>query len=140
MKNNNKQTLRFQFFLKVAEVFVSELTEVTFGCLAHAQKTEIMQIYSRKCSARAQKTRSRGSFCDMDSQIDRNQGAICENVSCVTESMAESIDRAPAKPSLTKRRCFQTFKKVHYEKWSFTTVYEKGDTCMNSEVGNSVVK
>ena len=80
------------------------------------------------------------SFCEAGSWIDRNQGAICENILCTTESMAESIDRAPAKLSPVKRRRFQMFKKVHHEKWSFTTVDEKGYTCMNSEVHSSVVK
>ena len=56
------------------------------------------------------------------------------------ESMAESFDRVPAKPSPVKRRHFQTFKQVHHEKWSFATIDEKGDTCMNSEVRSSVVK
>ena len=56
------------------------------------------------------------------------------------KSMAESFDRAPAEPSPMKRRRFQTFKKVHHEKWSSATVDEKGDTCMNSEVRSSVVK
>ena len=46
------------------------------------------------------------------SQIDlRNQGAICENVSCTRESMTEPIDGAPPKPSPAKRRSFQTLKK-----------------------------
>ena len=54
--------------------------------------------------------------------------------------MAESIDRAPAKPSPVKMRCFKLFKNVHHEKWSFATIDEKGDTCMNSEVRSSVVK
>ena len=54
--------------------------------------------------------------------------------------MAESIDRTPAKPSPAKRVCFQTFKKVHHEKWSVATVYKKGDTCVNFEVCSSVVK
>ena len=51
-----QQTWPFQFFLRVAEAFVPELTEVTFGRIGHVQKTEIMQIYSRKCSAHARKT------------------------------------------------------------------------------------
>ena len=72
--------------------------------------------------------------------MDWNQGAICENVSCMTESVAESIDRAPAKPFPVKRRRFQTFKKVHHEKWSLATIDEKGDTRVNSEVHSSVVK
>ena len=54
--------------------------------------------------------------------------------------MGEVIDRAPAKPSPAKRRRFQMFKKVHHEKWSFTTVDEKGDTYVNSEVHSIVVK
>ena len=39
-----QQTWPFQFFLRVAEAFVPELTEVTFGRIGHVQKTEIMQI------------------------------------------------------------------------------------------------
>ena len=66
--------------------------------------------------------------------------AICENVLGTMESMAESFDRTPAKPSLAKRRRFQTFKKVHHEKRSLATVDEKDDTCVNSEVRSSVVK
>ena len=77
------------------------------------------------------------SFREAASRIDRNHGAICEKVLCTMESMAKSIDCTPAKPSPAKRRCFQTFKKVHHEKWP---VDEKGDTCMNSEVRSSVVK
>ena len=105
-----------------------EFTEVTFECVVHVQKTEIMQIYSRKCCVLA------------GSQIDPNQGAICKNVLCTAESMAESIDHAPAKPSPAKRRHFQTFKKVHHEKWPFVTIDEKGDTCVNSEVHSTVLK
>ena len=80
------------------------------------------------------------SFGEAASRVDRNQGAICENVSCTMENMAESFNRAPAKPSLAKRRRFQTLKKGHHEKWSIATVDEKGDTCVNSEVHSSVVK
>ena len=50
-----QQTLPFQFFMRVAEVFVLDFTEVTFGRVAHAWKTEIMQIYSQMCSACAWK-------------------------------------------------------------------------------------
>ena len=32
------------------------------------------------------------SFREAASRVDRNQGAICKNVSCTTESMAESFD------------------------------------------------
>ena len=42
--------------------------------------------------------------------------------------MAESIDRAPVKPSPVKRRHFQTFKKASREKWPFVTVDEEDDT------------
>ena len=62
------------------------------------------------------------------SQIDLwNQSAICKNVSCSRESMAESVDCAPAKPSPAKRRRFQTFKKAYHKKWPFVTVDEEGD-------------
>ena len=37
-------------------------------------------------------------------------------VFCLKESMAEPIERAPAKPSPAKRRRFQMFKKVYREK------------------------
>ena len=80
------------------------------------------------------------SFREAASRIDQNQGAINKNIFCTMESMAKSIDHAPAKPSQTKRRRFQTFQKVHHEKWSLASVDEKGDTCVNSEVYSSVVK
>ena len=80
------------------------------------------------------------SFHEAASRIDRNQGAIWKNISCSTEGMAESIGRAPGKPSPVKRRRFQKFKQVHHEKWSFATVDEKGDTCVNSEDRSGGVK
>ena len=138
MKKQQQQTLPSQFFPRVAEVFVLELTEVTFGCIAHAWKTEIMQIYSWKHSACVKDMKQNKflwSFCKAASWIDQNRGAICKNALCTLENMAKSIDRAPAKPSPAKRRHFQTFKKVHHK-----TVDEKGDTCVNSEVRSSVVK
>ena len=58
-------------------------------------------------------------------------GAICKNVSCTKESMAESIDCATVKPPLAKRRHFQMFEKACHEKWPLDTIDEKGDTCMN---------
>ena len=58
----------------------------------------------------------------------------------MTESVAESIDHTPAKPSPEKRRRFQKFKKAQHEKWSFATFDEKGDICVNAEVRSSVVK
>ena len=72
------------------------------------------------------------SFCKAASRIDLNRGAICKNVLCTMESMAESIDHAPVKPSPAKRRRFQMLKKVHHEKWSLATVDQKADTCVNS--------
>ena len=57
--------------------------------------------------------------------------AICRNVSCTKESMAESIDRATAKPPLAKRRHFQMFEKACNEKWPLVTIDEKGDTSVN---------
>ena len=80
------------------------------------------------------------SFCEAASRINRNQGAICENVSCTWESRAESINRDTVKPSPAKRRRFPTFKKAYHEKWPLVTVDQKGDICVNSEVRSSVVK
>ena len=80
------------------------------------------------------------SYREAANRIDWNQGAICGNVSCTMESMAESIDRTPAKPSTAKRRRFQTFEKAYHEKWLFVTIDKKGDTCVNSEVRSSVMK
>ena len=79
-------------------------------------------------------------ICEAASQIDlQNQSAICQNVLCLRESMAESIDHAPAKPSPVKRRRFQRFKKVYHERWPFVMIDEEGDTCANSEVCSTVV-
>ena len=86
---------------------------------------------------------SRREYCihEAASQIGlQNQGIICKNILYSRESMAESIDHAPAKPSPAKRRCFQMFKTASHEKWPFVTVDEKGDTCVNSEVPSVVVK
>ena len=54
--------------------------------------------------------------------------------------MAESVVHTPVKLSPLKRRCFQTFKKAYHEKWSFVTIDEKGDTCLNYKVCSTVVK
>ena len=45
----------FLIFAKSNKCVLLELTKVSFGCVAHARKTEMIQIYSRKCSVRAQK-------------------------------------------------------------------------------------
>ena len=114
-------------------------------------KDRNMYICSQKCSARVPETLSRRTFskvsrrghhiCEAASRTYlRNQGAICKNDMCTRESMAESIVRTPAKPSSSKRRCFQMFKKAYHEKWPFITIDEKGDTCLNSEVHSTVVK
>ena len=42
--------------------------------------------------------------------------------------MAKPIECSPAKPTLVKRRRFQTLKKASHEKWPFVMVDEKGDT------------
>ena len=106
---------------------------------------------SWKCSAHAWKTWSRRIFYEVSwrghcihkaaSWIElQNHGAICWYVLCEKESMAGSADCAPAKPSPAKKRWFQKFMKEYLEKWSFITVDEKGDTCMNSEVRTAVLK
>ena len=69
LEKQQQQTLPFRFFPRVAEAFVPELTEVTFGRFAHARRTEIMQIYSWKCSASARKTRSRRSFSEVSTKL-----------------------------------------------------------------------
>ena len=87
-----------------------------------------------------QKTRRENRRCVAASQVDlQNQGAIFKNLSCTRESIAESIDRAPANQSPVKRRRFQTFEKVYHE-YTMVTIDEKGDTCMDSEVRSTVVK
>ena len=69
-------------------------------------KDRNMQICSWKCSARARKTWSKKMFLQSfpkstlhpwSCKPNRawNQGAICKNVSCLRESIAESIDCAP---------------------------------------------
>ena len=69
LKQQQQQTLLFQFFPKVAKAFVPELTKVTFGHVAHVLKTEIMQVYSRKCSVHVRKTRSRRSFLEVSAKL-----------------------------------------------------------------------
>ena len=64
----------------------------------------------------------------------QNQDAICENILCVRESMAESIDHTPAKLSAVKMRHFQMFEKACRERWPFVTTDGKGDTCVDSEI------
>ena len=68
-EKQQEQTRPFQFFPRVAKAFVPELTEVTFGRVAHTRKTEVMQIYSQKCSARARKTQSRRSFSEVSVKL-----------------------------------------------------------------------
>ena len=146
--NNNKQSGPSQFFPRVAEVFVPELTEAMFGRIAHAGQTDIcrfafgsaVRVHERheakKCSQRE------CHICKAASQIDlQNLGAICENASCSRESMADFIDCAPTKPSPAKRRCFQRCKKkkAYHEKWPFVTIGKKDDTCVNFEVHSTVV-
>ena len=107
-----------------------------------------MQICSWKYSAHTQKSRNneKKGFLKRTLHLQsyklnvQNQGAICKNVACLRESLAESIDHTPIKRSPVKRRRFQTFKKASHEKWPFVTVDEKGDTCENSEVHSIVVK
>ena len=54
--------------------------------------------------------------------------------------MVKSSDHASVTLSAEKMRHFQMLKKEYCEKCSFVTVDKKGDTCMNSEVCNAVVK
>ena len=68
-EKQQEQTRPFQFFPKVAEAFVPELTEVTFRSVAHARKTEIMQVCSQKCSACVQKTQSRRIFFKVSAKL-----------------------------------------------------------------------
>ena len=126
-ERKTQQTQPFQFFPRVAKAFVPELTEATFGCVVHARKTEICR-FALGSVLQGWKTQSRISFpevsqreqciCEAASQIGhQNQGAICKNVSCTRQSVAESIDHAHAKPSPAKRRGIQTFKRAYHEKW-----------------------
>ena len=119
-----------------------ELAEVTLGHIAHVQKTEnnadlLLEVL---CSKDTKQKKFLQSFREAASRVDLNRSAICENVSYTTESMSKSFDDEPGKPSTAKRRRFQTFKKVHHEKWFLATTDKKGDTCVNSEVHSSVMK
>ena len=67
------------------------LSEVLCACVKDTKQKKFLQ-----------------SFWEATSRVDRNQDAVCENVSFTSESMAEFIDRAPTKPSPGKRRRFQT--------------------------------
>ena len=111
-----------------------------FACVKDRNDADLPSEVLCACAKDTKQKKFARRFHEAASRVDRNQGAICENVLCTTESMAVSIDRAPAKPSSVKRRHFQMLKKVHHEKWSFTTVDEKGDASVNSEVHSSVVK
>ena len=68
-KQQQQTNTVFSVFLREAEAFVPELTEDTSGRVAYARKTEIMQIYSWKCSASARKTRSRRSFSEVSTKL-----------------------------------------------------------------------
>ena len=46
-KKPTNQTWPFHFFLRVAKAVVPELTEATFGLVAHAGKTEIWRFALR---------------------------------------------------------------------------------------------
>ena len=120
-----------------------------FWTCCSCAKDRNMPICSWKCSACGQKTRSRRSFskvsqrehciCEAASRIGlQNQGAICENECFMCEGKHGWVYCLHTYK--TRRRCFQTFKKAYHEKLPFITVDEKGDTCMNSEVCNTVVK
>ena len=93
----------FPIFPRVTTVFLLELTEATFGHIVNI-------VHARK-----------QKYADLLSKL----GAVCENFSRARESMAESIDRAPAKPSPAKRRRFQTFEKACHEKWPLVAINEK---------------
>ena len=135
-----QQTRPLRFLLRVAKAFVPELTEATFGRSAHVQKTERCRFGLRSVlHVRERHKAKKKSFSEVSarehcireaaSQIDRqNQGTICKNVLCSRESMAKSIDCTHAKPSLVKRRRFQTFKKASHEKWPCITIDEESDT------------
>ena len=110
------------------------------ACTKDRNDTDLLAEVLCACTKDTKQKKLIRSFHEAESWIDWNQDAICQNVLCTTESMAEFIDRTPAKPSPAKRRGFQTFKKVHHEKWCFVTVDEKGNTWVNSEVCSSVVK
>ena len=106
------------------------MSEVLCACAKDTKQKNFFEVFRRE-----HRIREAASRIDL-----RDQSAICKNVSCSMESMAESIDHAPAKPSPAKRRRFQTFKKAYHEKWPLVTVDEEGDACVDSEVRSSFVK
>ena len=147
----------FRFAPRVAEVFVPELTEATFWRVAHAWKIEICRFDLGSALRIRKGHKAKKSFSEVSwgehcireaaSQIDlQNQCAICKNVSCLRESMAESIDRAPAELFPAKRRCFQTFKKAYHEKafrhswwgrWHLRELWSSQYSCEMIELADS---
>ena len=109
----NKQTNLFWFLPRVVKAFVPELTKATFVCAVHARKTEICRFALGSalhvCKRQEVKkgfskvSQRDGYICKATSWTDlHNQGTICKSVLCSRESMAESIECAPAKLSPAK--------------------------------------
>ena len=124
-----------------------EFTKASFGRIAHVQKIEICRFALGSALHLHERQEAKKVFqrehhiCEAASRLDlRNQSANCKNVLCSRESVADSIDRTPAKLSPAKRRRIQMFKKKHTMRSGlFVTIDEKGDTCVNSEVHSTVV-
>ena len=113
-----------------------ELTEATFGHVAHVRKMKICRLLLKVLCVCAKDTKQKkvslkfpeGNITSAKLQAEWIFGIrvpFVKNVSCSRESMAEYIDHTPAKSSPAKRRRFQMFKKTYYEKWPFITLTRK---------------
>ena len=87
------------------------------ACVKDRNNADLVLEVLCACAKDTKQKKSLWSFCEAASRVDRNQGAICENILCMMESMAESVDHAPAKPSPVKRRCFRKCLRK-YTMWS----------------------
>ena len=141
MKNNNKRC--FFIFPESSRSICAWTYRSHFwtgcSCAKDRNDADLLSEVLCACAKDMKRKKFLGNFLIAASRVDRNQGAIYENVLCTMESMAESSDSAPVKPSPAKRR-FRMFKKVHHGKWSLATTDKKGETCVNTEIWSSVVK
>ena len=113
-----QQTGPFRFLPRVAEAFWTGTYQHLFGMCCACMKDRNMEICTGKCSVCMWKTWSGRSFFEISQREHstklqaeysfRTQGAICRNVLCEKESIAESSDCAPVKPPPAKNWHFKS--------------------------------